>query len=259
MTASYPELAGQTAIVTGVASVGGLGEAIARGLGAQGVRVAAVDLDADGAERVAASIREAGGQAFALRADLTRVADVQATVGAVLKQDRKVDILVNNVGGFERLRPIAEVDEEEWDRIVDLNLKTMFFCCQAVHGAMIERGRGRIVNLASVAGRARVHGLPDPVHYSATKGGVLALSRTLAAELAPHLITVNAVAPGPTRTARFLRVRGADAEERLREFLPLARLSVPDDVVAAVLYLVSDGAANVTGAVLDVNAGVAMI
>lgn len=254
--AIYPELKGKTAIVTGAASLGSIGEAIALAFGGQGTRVAVVDIDDEGAERVANQVRREGGEAFAVHADVTKGADVTAMVGTVLEREGKVDVLVNNAGGFQELEQVNQISEERWDEIIDLNLKSVFLCCQAVYDHMAERRSGRIISISSGAGRTPI--LPSPAHYSAAKAGVIILTKVLARELAPHGVTVNAVAPGTTKTRRFLRLRGADAEEALRSHLPLGRLSTPQDQAAAVLFLASDEASYITGATLDVNGGTIM-
>jgi|DewCreStandDraft_5_1066085.scaffolds.fasta_scaffold00891_10 NAD(P)-dependent dehydrogenase (short-subunit alcohol dehydrogenase family) len=255
--AIYPELKGKTAIVTGAASLGSIGEAIALAFGRQGTHVAVVDIDEEGAQRVAGQIRRDGGEAFAVRADVTRSDEVEAMVREVLQREGKVDILVNNAGGFHEVELANQISDERWDFIIDLNLKSVFLCSRAVYDHMVERRWGRIINISSVAGRMPT--LPTPVHYAAAKAGVIALTKYLARELAPYGVTVNAVAPGTTKTARFLRLRGADAEEKLRGHVPLGRLSTPQDQAAAVLFLASDEASYITGATLDVNGGTVML
>ncbi|MGH9103311.1 MAG: SDR family NAD(P)-dependent oxidoreductase, partial [Acidimicrobiales bacterium] len=178
--ATYPELRGRSAVVTGAASEGGIGEAIALALGRQGSHVTVVDVDVDGAERVASMVSDQGGEGRAVRADVTDSASVAAMVAGVVRGEGGIDVLVNNAGGFPVMKAVTEITDEDWHSTLDLNLKSAFLCSRAAIPHMAERGRGRIINLASVAGRTPT--LPDPVHYSAAKGGVVMLSRCLAQE-----------------------------------------------------------------------------
>jgi NAD(P)-dependent dehydrogenase (short-subunit alcohol dehydrogenase family) len=254
---SYPELKNKSVIVTGAASPGGIGETIALEFAHEGSQVVIVDIDVVGAARLAARISDAGGIAVALQADVTNGESVDAMVAEVLRRHGRVDVLVNNAGGFAVMKYIGEIDTDEWDAVLNLNLKSLFLCSRAVSGNMRANGSGRIVNISSMAGRTPT--LPDPVHYSAAKGGVISFTRALAQEMGSHGVLVNTIAPGWTATTRFLRIRGADAETVLKPRMPLGRLGQPGDIAGAALFLCSDGAAYITGVTLDVNGGIAML
>jgi NAD(P)-dependent dehydrogenase (short-subunit alcohol dehydrogenase family) len=251
---THGRLRGQAAIVTGAG--GGIGEAVARTLAAEGAAVAVVDLQEGLARRVAAAIGDAGGKALGLRADVTRAAEVDAMVGASLAALGQVDILVNNVGGYATMRATWETEESEWDFILALNLKSVFLCSKAVIPHMLARKAGRIVNLSSIVGRTAP--TLSAAHYSAAKAGVRGLTWHLARELAPHGITVNAVAPWLTLTERVKQLRRPEVDAALKAQTPLGRFAEPQEVADAVSFLASDEAAYVTGATLDVNGGMFM-
>ncbi len=254
MTEANGRLRGKAAIVTGAG--GGIGEAIARTLAREGAAVAVVDLREDLAKAVAAAIARDGAVAVALRADVTRAADVDAMVRAGLAALGQVDILVNNVGGYATMRATWEIEESEWDFIVALNLKSAFLCSKAVIPHMLARRRGRIVNLSSIVGRSAP--TLSAAHYSAAKAGVRGLTWHLARELASHGITVNAVAPWLTLTERIKTLRSPEVDAALKAQTPLGRFAEPQEVADAVRFLASDEAAYVTGATLDVNGGMFM-
>jgi len=247
-------LSGKAAIVTGAG--GGIGEAVARTFAREGARVTVADIQEDPVRGVAAAIQREGGKAVALRADVTRAADVEAMVKAALDAFGQVDILVNNVGGYSVLRTTWEIEESEWDFIVALNLKSAFLCCKAVIPHMLARGYGRIVNLSSIVGRSAP--TLSAAHYSAAKAGVRGLTWHLARELAPHGITVNAVAPWITLTERLKKLRSPEVDAALMAQTPIGRFAEPQEIADAVLFLASDAAAYMTGATLDVNGGMLM-
>lgn len=254
MAETNGRLSGKAAIVTGAG--GGIGEAVARTFAREGARVTVADIQEDPVRGVAAAIQREGGKAVALRADVTRAADVEAMVKAALDAFGQVDILVNNVGGYSVLRTTWEIEESEWDFIVALNLKSAFLCCKAVIPHMLARGYGRIVNLSSIVGRSAP--TLSAAHYSAAKAGVRGLTWHLARELAPHGITVNAVAPWITLTERLKKLRSPEVDAALMAQTPIGRFAEPQEIADAVLFLASDAAAYMTGATLDVNGGMLM-
>jgi 3-oxoacyl-[acyl-carrier protein] reductase len=247
-------LEGKIAIVTGAAK--GLGAAIAEACAREGARVAALDLDGPGAEAVAAALRGRGADALALRADVTRAADIAAALDAVLARWGRVDVLVNNAGGFAVIRATEDIPEAEWDAIVASNLTSVFLCVKAVLPLMKRQRYGRIVNLASVVGRGGAVRVTS--HYAAAKAGVIGLTRHLALEVGADGITVNAVAPGTTATERVLKARTPEETRRVAEAIPVRRLGEPAEIAEAVVFLASDAAAFINGATLDVNGGQVM-
>ncbi|MDR7470915.1 MAG: glucose 1-dehydrogenase [Armatimonadota bacterium] len=243
-------LEGKRALVTGGSR--GLGEAIAVGLAEAGAHVAVAGRSRPELERVARRIQELGQKAVVVQADVTRVQDVQRMVAEVEERLGPVQILVNNAG-VNLPRPALEVTEEEWDLVLDTNLKGVFFTAQAAGRRMVERRYGRIVNMASQMGLV---GFYFRAAYCASKAGVVNLTRVLAVEWAPYGVTVNAVAPTFVETP-MTRGMLEDAwfrEEVLRR-IPMGRLADSQDVVGAVLYLASDAAAMVTGHTLLVDGG----
>lgn len=246
-------LAGSIAIVTAAGQ--GIGEAIAKTFAGEGASVAVVDINLAEAERVGAEIEAAGGAALVLKADVTRSAEVAAMVKSVLDRFGTVDILVNAAGGFHRLAPITEITDEEWESVIDLNLKTAFFCARAVAPIMIEKKKGRIISIASGAGIAPNPYAPSYLPYGAGKAGLIGFTKLLARDLGAYGITVNAVAPGTTLTPRVRKVRDAESIKRIASQNPMRCLVEPVDTAEAVLFLASSEARYITGVNLNVNAG----
>ena len=250
------KLAGKVALVTGAQQ--GIGAAIARALAGEGADVAITWLDDQaGAEAVAADIRKAGRRAHLIKADVARLAEIEAMVAETVRTLGAPDILVNNAGVYPRV-PLLEMRESDWDHVLDINLKAGCFATIAVAKALTAAGRksGAVINLSSSAIRGAVRG----VHYSASKGGVVSMTRALALELAPHGIRVNAIAPGLTDTAQP-RYGNTDAEliAVARATIPLGgRLLTPDQIARTAVFLASDDASATTGQVLHVNGGAYM-
>ena len=246
-------LKGLVAIVT--AGGQGIGESISKTFTREGACVAVVDVNRGEAERVAAEIESAGGQALALPTDVTRTEAVGSMVRKVVERWGTVDVLVNGAGGFHQLAPITEITDEEWDRVITLNLKTCFLCSRAVAPIMMERRKGRIVNIASGSGIAPNPFAPTYLPYGAAKAGVINFSKVLARDLGPYGITVNAISPGTTATPRVIKVRDEASRKKIAEQNPMRCLVEPQDTAEAALFLASPEARYITGVNLNVNAG----
>ena len=245
-------LAGKVALVTGAQQ--GIGAAIGRALAEAGADVALTWLDdRAGAEAVAEDVRKAGRRVHLIRVDVARLPEVEAMVAETVGTLGAPDILVNNAGVFPRVK-FLEMKESDWDHVMDINLKAGCFAALAVARALIAAGKpGSIINLSSQAMRGAVRG----VHYSASKGGVVSLTRAMALELAPHDIRVNAIAPGTTDTAQP-RYGNTDDElvEIARTTIPLGgKLLRPEQIAHAAVYLAADESDAVTGQVLHINGG----
>jgi gluconate 5-dehydrogenase len=240
----------QTAVVVGGA--GGLGAAIARGLAEAGAAVAVADANAGGAKQVADGLLAAGRRALAVAVDVADAGSVEAMAGEVESRLGPVDVLVNSAGITHR-SPAAEFPEAQWHRVIAVNLTGVFLASQAVGRRMIARRRGRVINIASIAGEL---GLPGTIAYSASKGGVVQLTRALAVEWAPHNVRVNAIAPSwfSTNIGDLIH-REPDYEARAMRRVPMGRMGQPDELVGAALYLASDASAMVTGHILAVDGG----
>jgi 3-oxoacyl-[acyl-carrier protein] reductase len=242
---------GRVAMVTGAGS--GIGRAVARALATRGAAVLVVDFNAGAAETVADELRDLGARSAAAAADVSSSAQVGSAVEAGQRQLGPIDVLVNAAGGFKQRRLLVDTPEEEWDAVVDANLKGVFLCCRAVLPSMIERHYGRIVSISSEAARATTY--LTAAHYTAAKAGVLGLTRHLASEVGEHGITVNAVTPGVTAVPRSMDLYDPQRREDMNRQIPVGRWADPDEQANAVLFLASEGAAYVTGVTLPVNGG----
>ena len=238
-------LAGKAAVVTG--STRGIGRAVALALAREGADVLVHGRDPAAARGACQEIEALGRRTAWYTADLEQAAAARAVVDRALEAFGKLDLLVNNAGLFQR-QPALELEEADWDRLLDVNLKGAFFCAQAAARAMLGRG-GAIVNMASDA--CWSGGLNPCAHYAASKAGLVSITRSLAKELAPHGIRVNALAPGMIETDM-----GDTAGATLGGLqIPLGRYGTPDEVAAAVVFLASDEASYVTGANLNLSGG----
>ena len=243
-------IADQAAFVTGAQQ--GIGRAVALALARAGADVAVNYLDdAGAAARVVRDIEAMGRRAVLVQGDVSVPSQAEAMTATVVKALGGLDVLVNNAGVFPRV-PFLEMKEADWDLVLDVNLKGSFFCAQAAARLMVQRGRpGAIVNIASQAVRGAVLG----VHYSASKGGVVAMTRAMALELAPHGIRVNAVAPGLTDTAQPRYGHDEAALAAMARAVPLGRMARPEDIADVIVFLASDDARFITGETIQANGG----
>jgi 2-dehydro-3-deoxy-L-rhamnonate dehydrogenase (NAD+) len=244
----FLRLDGRLGVVTGGAR--GIGLAIARRLVEAGATVAIWDRDAPAGEEAAGLLREAGRDAHAYEVDVTRPDSIAEGLRACLDSADGIDILVNNAGIAGRSAPLAELSDGDWDEAVRADLTSVFYCCRAVLPSMRDRGRGAIVNVASVTGK---EGNPGQVPYSVAKAGVIALTKALAREVAPE-IRVNCVAPALTRT-RMLDTLPQQVVDYALSRIPVGRMGTPEEVAAVVHFLGSDDASFVTGQCYDVSGG----
>ncbi len=255
------QLQDQVALVTGAGQ--GIGEATAMALSQAGATVIVADINRANAEKVAGAITSFQRRALAITADVGSVEDIQKMVDRAMAEFGRIDILVNNAG-VTRRADIMEITEADWDRIHRVNAKGVFFCLQTVARTMIPRRTGRIINIASIAGKGYA-GLSNAA-YGASKGAVISLTKTAAQQLGRHNINVNSVCPGVTRTALSdanLRARAVQEgltleamEQRRAEVIPLRRANDPEDIAAMVVFLASPGARNITGQSFNVDGGI---
>ena len=244
------KLLGKTALVTGAAR--GIGKGCAIELARAGANVAINDLTASPeAEATVAEIRAMGREALPLTVDVRQSDQVEDAVNRCVSQFGRLDMLVNNAGGFFVV-PTLEISDNGFDAVIRINLKSTFVCCKAVASAMRQQGKGSILNIASASGE---HASPSMAHYGAAKAGIINLTQTLAVEWAPQ-IRVNAIAPGAIATPGTSFIwEDPSLRAQVEKGIPLARYGQPEDIAAAALYLLSDAADYVTGHILDVNGG----
>jgi len=239
------------ALVTGAAQ--GIGKAVALLLARNGADIVVSDINLEKAEETAKEVQPLGRKALAVKVDVAKLDDVEKMVEAILAQFGKVDILVNNAG-IARDKLILRMTEEDWDAVLNINLKGTFNCTKAVVRHMSKQRSGKIVNIASVVGEM---GNAGQGNYAASKAGVIGFTKTIAREFAQRGINVNAIAPGYIETP-MTDALPEKAKEELKRLIPMDRLGKPEDVAEAVLFLVSESANYITGQVLNVNGGIYM-
>ena len=245
------DFTGKVAIVTGAGK--GVGVGIATWLADAGADVVVTSRTLSDLEKVVSDIEATGRKALAIPGDVSRAADVNRVVDGAIKHFGKIDILVNNAAIFPSYS-FLEITEQQWQQVQDINIKGMFLFCQAVARQMVKQGKGgKIVNIASIEGEFPL--TAGRVHYHASKGAVINFTRGLAKELAEYKINVNAIAPGMTDTPGLQTAMGGWKPDAITGRIPLGRLGTPDDIAKTVLFMASDAAEYVTGALLFVDGG----
>ncbi len=251
------EFEGKVAIVTG--SGKGIGKGIVEAFAGLGAAVVVNDIDIDSANEVVEGLKKKHRKVIAAKADVSRSSDVIAMLNEVLAEFGRVDILVNNAAVFAQSVLIADISDDEWDRVLDTNLKGVFYCSRAAIKPMIKQKSGNIINITSFTGKTgRVvyagFGEPTKAHYCTSKAGIISFTKSLAYELAPHNIRANAIAAGSMSAGPGDEER----RERLNRLVPLGRTGEPEDIYEAVLFLASEKSSFITGEILDVNGGTLM-
>ncbi|KUH85484.1 MULTISPECIES: SDR family oxidoreductase [unclassified Mycobacterium] len=246
------DFAGRVAFVTGATS--GIGQATAVAFAARGAAVVVADISADGCRETAELIERSGGQALAVTCDVTQSRDVQAALNRAVESFGRLDFAFNNAGVEQPVKPIVDIAEDEWHRVVDVNLRGVFLCMKHEIPLMLETGGGAIVNTSSGAG---VSGFAGQAAYAASKHGVIGMTRSAALDYASDNVRINAVCPGIIDTPMMDRFSGGTPEGRKRviDQEPIGRMGRPDEIASAVLWLCSDNAAFTIGHALVVDGG----
>lgn len=250
------DFCGRVALVTGASS--GIGRATAELLACCGARVAiSYHRNEVGARAAQEKMVACGSKTIVIRADVTKTADIRVLVDRTEAEFGPIDILVNNAGSLIDRRRVLEMTEECWDEVMNLNLKSAFFCAQAVTASMIERRSGVIVNVTSIAGRNG--GASGSIHYSSAKGGMITLTKGLAKELAPFGVRVNAVSPGVIDTPFHETFSTPEAMKNFADMIPLGRVGKSEEVAQVIAFLASDAAAYLCGETIEINGGLLML
>lgn len=241
----------RVAIVTGGGQ--GLGETFSKSLASFGAKVAIFDVNKEIGQKTIQEINNNGGNAIFIKTDVSKRNDVEAAVKAVMEHFRRIDILVNNAGVVSRASALS-ITEEDWDRVININVKGTFLCCQAVGKYMVEQRYGKIINIASISS---YRGIANRVAYTTSKGAVLQITRTLAVEWAPFNVHVNAIAPCylDTPLTRPLYEQDKEFYSYIMRKTPLKRIAKPEELVGGLLYLASDASDMVTGHILAIDGG----
>jgi len=249
-------LEGRRAVITGAA--GGIARAAALAFAAEGARVCLTDLDQAGVENAVAEVVSRGGKARAFVNDVTSRKEVETLMAGADAFMGGIDILVTCAGGYKAYAGFEEISETDWDRVIDVNLKSVYLCCKAVLPFMKKGGWGRIINLGSLAGRSTSAGT-SPAHYAAAKAAVSMLTQYIAKDVGPHGITANTIAPGTTLTERVKNLLTPEKKEMFSGASPLGRLAQPEEISDVITFMASDESRYITGATIDVNGGRLML
>ncbi|UCH87965.1 MAG: 3-oxoacyl-ACP reductase FabG [Thermoplasmata archaeon] len=243
-------LENKVALITGGGS--GIGEAVVKLFASEGAKVVIADINIEQAEKVAGEVTGSGGEALAVKVDISNKSEVEKMVADAKEKFGKIDILINNAG-INRDAFAVKMREEQWDSVVDINLKGTFLCCQAVQSVMAEQGGGKIVNTSSIGALGNM----GQANYAASKAGIIGLTKTLALEFARGKIYVNCIAPGATKTPMTEGIP-PDIAEKIAKKIPLRRFAEPEEIAKAHLFLASSESDYITGQVIFVDGGISV-